>query len=164
MPVLGRTIDPRLSPELGRDLIEALRRDRPDGGRRASQRLRPRSRPVLAESLRRDADSPAEILILGATGFIGQELARQLLGRWTSDSSPGAATPARLPKDLQSPGVEIIRGDLTRRSTSKRRLPAAGWSTTWPGQMSKPGTNSPSKISRSPGTLPRHASALESSA
>ena len=63
--------------------------------------LRPEARP--------------EILILGVTGFIGQELARQLL-------SGGhiirvlVRNPGRLPADLKGPRVDVVVGDLSRGS------------------------------------------------
>ncbi len=109
---LGRTIDPRLSPELGRDLTKLCTTIGQMGaGEPAESPAAVLSRS--GEASAPDADSPAEILILGATGFIGQELARQFLAHGHRIRLL-VRNPGRLPKDLQSPGVEIIRGDLTR--------------------------------------------------
>ena len=109
---LGTTIDPRLSPELGRDLIKLCATIGQMGaGEPAGSQAAVPSPP--GEALELAPESPAEILILGATGFIGQELARQFLAAGRRIRLM-VRNPGRLPKDLQGPAVEIIRGDLTR--------------------------------------------------
>jgi nucleoside-diphosphate-sugar epimerase len=54
-----------------------------------------------------------EILVLGATGFIGQELARQLIAR-DIPIRVLVRNPGRLPPDLQCGKVQVTVGDLSR--------------------------------------------------
>jgi nucleoside-diphosphate-sugar epimerase len=61
-----------------------------------------------------------EILVLGATGFIGQELTRQLVEGGNSVRLL-ARNPGKLPQKLLCKNVEITRGDVT----CKRDLEAA---------------------------------------
>ena len=64
---------------------------------------------------------PADILLLGATGFIGQELARQLLAAGHRIRLL-VRNPGRLPDELRDPGVEVIAGDLTRTADLERAI------------------------------------------
>jgi len=117
---LGRTIDPRLSPELGRDVIKLcstigqMGAGEPGGTQTA---VSPRPGVPVAPA----PEPPAEILILGATGFIGQELARQFLADGQRIRLL-VRNPGRLPENLQGPGVEIVTGDLTRKADLERAI------------------------------------------
>ena len=62
----------------------------------------------------RSAEHP-EILLLGVTGFIGQELARQLLHAGHSIRVL-VRNPSRLPPDLRDPRTDVVVGDLSRSS------------------------------------------------
>ena len=72
----------------------------------------PTAHPICRPQAREPGHS-AEILVLGATGFIGRELARQLLAAGHRIRVL-VRNPGRLPEDLQDPDVEILTGDLTR--------------------------------------------------
>jgi predicted dehydrogenase/nucleoside-diphosphate-sugar epimerase len=116
---LGKTIDPRLSPEYGRNITELCATiGRMGAGQPAESPAGEHSRP---EAIALQPQAPAEILILGATGFIGQELARQFLAGGQRIRLL-VRNPGRLPKDLQNSGVEIIRGDLTRAEDREKAI------------------------------------------
>jgi nucleoside-diphosphate-sugar epimerase/predicted dehydrogenase len=119
----GDAIDPRLSPELGRDVVRAcVEIGRMMGG---TQAARPapgaNGRPPKANGA---APGPApagsvahpEILVLGATGFIGQELARQLLDAGHAIRVL-VRNPGRLPAGLKDPRVDVVVGDLSQGSS-----------------------------------------------
>ncbi len=98
-------LDARLSPELGRDVVRICG----EIARKAvSEAPVPAPRPA-ATAL---AGPPPEVLVLGATGFIGQELTRQLLDRGHAVRVL-VRDPARLPEDLRG-RVEASVGDLSR--------------------------------------------------
>ena len=59
------------------------------------------------------AAASADILLLGATGFIGQELARQLVAAGHRIRIL-VRNPGKLSEDLQGPNVDVFTGDLTR--------------------------------------------------
>ena len=96
--------------------------DRPDDGRHSGglagawcqwqnargQRSSPRPAPA-------GSGARPEILVLGATGFIGQELARQLLGAG-HPIRVLVRNPGRLPDDLKGPRVDVVVGDLSQGS------------------------------------------------
>jgi predicted dehydrogenase/nucleoside-diphosphate-sugar epimerase len=107
---LGQSIDTRLSPQLGRDVVDlcSIIGRLGTGGVATSSNEMPTS--TLAAS---PPQSRAEIVVLGATGFIGQELARQLVARGHAIRVL-VRDPSRLADDLQGPNVEVITGDLTR--------------------------------------------------
>jgi nucleoside-diphosphate-sugar epimerase/predicted dehydrogenase len=118
----GDSIDARLSPELGRDVVRicveigqamaVVHATRPalgaDGTAPEANGTAPR--PVPSRSGARP-----EILVLGATGFIGQELARQLLDAGHSIRVL-VRNPGRLPVDLKGPRVDVVVGDLSKGS------------------------------------------------
>jgi len=119
---LGDAMDPRLLPELGRDVVRTC----VEIGRMMSGT--PAARPAPGANGRMPeangaAPGPApagsgarpEILVLGATGFIGQELARQLLGAG-HPIRVLVRNPGRLPADLKDPRVDIVVGDLSQGS------------------------------------------------
>ncbi len=59
--------------------------------------------------------SSPEILVLGATGFIGRELARQLVNRGHSIRVL-VRNPGRLPPDLKDARVDVVVGDLSQKA------------------------------------------------
>ena len=79
------------------------RRHRSNG----SRARRPMARPGQGSAAR------PKILVLGATGFIGQELARQLLDAG-HPIRVLVRNPGRLPAELKDPRVEVVVGDLSR--------------------------------------------------
>lgn len=117
---LGNTVDHRLSVDLGRQVTNLCITIGEMGA--GAQVPEPAADPpdTLAALPRNGA--PAEILILGATGFIGRELTRQLVGAGRAVRVL-VRNPGRLPEDLQTaPGVEIVRGDLTRPEDLSRAM------------------------------------------
>src|SRR5439155_7508739 len=123
---LGDSIDSRLSPELGRDVVRTCIAI----GRRAGVEVEA-ARPVPAATAVATASSPGAaatgladrpgILVLGATGFIGQELARQLVARGQAIRVL-VRNPSRLPSDLRGGRVEIVVGDLARDADIRAAL------------------------------------------
>ena len=115
---LAGGVDRRLSAEMGRDVIDLCS----EIGRMgvvepsAAPAAVPPPPVALTGTSRR-----AEILVLGATGFIGQELARQLLSAGHGIRIL-VRNPGRLPDDLRGPDVEVIAGDLTRTADLERAI------------------------------------------
>ena len=121
---LTTTTDARLAPELGRDVVRTCI----DIGQRARTCLTesssngasfPESAP-LAKARRHSGVQP-EILVLGATGFIGQELARQLVALGHPLRVLVRNT-GRLPADLAAGQVEVVSGNLENSADLKRAL------------------------------------------
>src|SRR5579885_2695877 len=99
--------DDRLSPELGRDVVRTCIEIA-----RAAGIPAPAAAPAAAPAPPpADGASPG-ILVLGATGFIGRELTRQLLDRGHA-MRVLARNPGRLAADLRG-RVEEVAGDLSR--------------------------------------------------
>ena len=116
---LGKTLDYRLSPEFGRDVTGLCIAIGQKGvGEQPASRVIRRLHPLTAGS---GSVASAEILILGATGFIGQELARQLLAAGHRIRVL-VRNPGRLPEDLQGSSVDILTGDLTRTDDLLRAI------------------------------------------
>ena len=92
-----------MSPELGRDVVALCA----EIGRRAPSRRGPTPMPMPTSN--GSARRP-EVLVLGATGFIGRELARQLVAAGRPIRVL-VRNPGRLPTDLAGPMVEVARGD-----------------------------------------------------
>ncbi|HTF33982.1 MAG TPA: NAD-dependent epimerase/dehydratase family protein [Myxococcota bacterium] len=110
----------------------------------------------VAEWVAREADLPAlttkasrrsstgavprpSVLVLGGTGFIGRALVRRL----RQDGHHVrvlARDPKNCPQELQAPGIEVVRGDLTEIASIAAALPgiktvyhlARGFGPTWP--------------------------------
>ena len=113
---LGDSTDSRLSPELGRDVVRTCIEIGRKAGVEASGARPATSAKIISPMLGTPGREPSarpEILILGATGFIGQELARQLVGAG-HPIRVLVRNPSRLPPDLQSPRVEVVVGNLCR--------------------------------------------------
>jgi nucleoside-diphosphate-sugar epimerase/predicted dehydrogenase len=110
------SLDARLSPELGRDVVRTC----VEIGRRVAGAHMAWPAPGANLTLpKANGKAPVrsgarpEVLVLGATGFIGQELARQLL----ASGHPirvMVRNPSRLPADLMGPRVDVVVGDLSQ--------------------------------------------------
>jgi predicted dehydrogenase/nucleoside-diphosphate-sugar epimerase len=102
---LGGPLDERIRGKTGVDVIRICEQ-LAQPVRAARPAAAPPSSPATAEA------APARILVLGATGFIGSELIRQL------GAGPRVRvllrSPDKLPLALRTPQVEITRGDLGR--------------------------------------------------
>ena len=132
---LGTKLDSRVGPELGADVIRLCQvigemgAGVPDPANVGVDDLEVRAVAEVARD-----ESPAEILILGATGFIGQELARQLRAEGRRIRllvrNPGACPRIFGVPEWRSSG-EIWCGPKTWTGPS----PAARWFTILPGQM-----------------------------
>jgi len=115
---LSDSTDARLSPELGRDVVRTCI----EIGRRAGVETSPSSSvPLTAVSCATlhpaspETETRREILVLGATGFIGQELARQLVALGHSIRVL-VRNPSRLPADLRGRHVEVVVGNLSQNA------------------------------------------------
>jgi predicted dehydrogenase/nucleoside-diphosphate-sugar epimerase len=99
--------DPRISGEFGASVIALCQRIAAASGVAPASNVA--SVPVAAPAI-----GPT-ILVLGATGFIGKELVRQL-------TATGHATrvlvrsKGRLPTSLQTPLLDIVQGDASRQA------------------------------------------------
>jgi predicted dehydrogenase/nucleoside-diphosphate-sugar epimerase len=119
---LGEAVDPRLSPELGRDIVNLCSLIGQIGVGEPSVPVAttlspPQPQPAAASG----PAQPPEILILGASGFIGQELARQLLAAGRRIRVL-VRNPGRLPNELQGPEVEVVTGDLARAGDLEKAI------------------------------------------
>ena len=114
----GDSLDARLSPALGRDIVQTcVEIGRQIAGTHASWPASGTNGTVPKANGAAPVGSEArpEILVLGATGFIGQELARQLLASGHSIRVM-VRNPGRLPADLVGPRVDVVVGDLSQGS------------------------------------------------
>jgi nucleoside-diphosphate-sugar epimerase/predicted dehydrogenase len=107
--------DLRLSPELGRDIVNICI----EIGRRASVETASlpststNATPSMSGSASPRSTAHREILVLGATGFIGRELARQLVAAG-HPIRVLVRNPSRLPPDLRGGDVEVVVGSLSK--------------------------------------------------
>lgn len=120
----GASTDPRLSPELGRDVVQTcveIGRRVPAGAAVSRSAVSAFTRRAALDAAPSLQHASAEILVLGATGFIGQELSRQLvvMGRAIRVL---VRSPGRLPPDLATGQVEIQVGNLQNRDDLKKAL------------------------------------------
>jgi len=98
------TGDARIAPDFGRRVVAVCTRVASMAGVEA--------RSVAPATWRSAGDIPAvNTLVLGASGFIGAELVRQLIAAGRPVRVL-VRNPGRLPAELASPLVEVIRGDL----------------------------------------------------
>ncbi len=109
------SLDARISPEFGRDVVRTC----VEIGRQMVGT--PMAWPTLAtngavpETKGTPSAARPEVLLLGVTGFIGQELARQFLdGGYLIRVL--VRNPGRLPTDLKDSRVDVVVGDLSRGS------------------------------------------------
>ncbi len=103
-------IDQRLSPELGRDVVCACSEI---GEKLQATPPRTAASQVAPEATQRKVRP--QILLLGATGFIGQELARQLIAQGHAVRAL-VRNPSRLPTDIRSQLGDVVVGDLSREN------------------------------------------------
>ena len=113
---LASSIDERLSAELGREIVRTCA----EIGRKGAvqiTRSTPRTGVVssIPNPLVQETRARPEILVLGATGFIGQELARQLITR-DIPIRVLVRNPGRLPPELRCEKIQVIVGDLSREN------------------------------------------------
>lgn len=119
------TVDPRVGPALGTQVIAMCQ----EIGRRVEVKpavASPSAQPAVpSEQGEGGAEVPKaapQILILGATGFIGRELTRKLLQDHKAVRVM-VRDPGRLPPDLrENPGVEVVSGDLARPDDLNKAL------------------------------------------
>jgi predicted dehydrogenase/nucleoside-diphosphate-sugar epimerase len=121
---LAAATDPRLAPELGREVVHTC----VEIGQRAlvsvtesSGNATSKAAKSAREETGREPTGSPEILVLGATGFIGQELTRQLVAL----GYPVRAlvrNASRLPADLAGGRVEVVCGNLENATDLKRTL------------------------------------------
>jgi len=102
--------DPRLSPELGRDVVRTCDE--------IGARIEPVLPTVVDGSVAQEATklrNPPQILLLGATGFIGQELTRQLIAQGHAVRAL-VRNPSRLPADIRGQLADVVVGDLSKEA------------------------------------------------
>jgi predicted dehydrogenase/nucleoside-diphosphate-sugar epimerase len=116
---LGRSLDFRLSPQLGRDVVNLCIAigEKGIGSQGTREKLAPLP-PMITGS---GDTKAAAIVVLGATGFIGRELARQLVDAGHRIRVL-VRSPDRLPDELRVPSVEIFKGDLTKPEHVQRAI------------------------------------------
>jgi len=102
---IGGELDNRISPEMGQQVVALCQRI----ARQAGVALE--SAPESCAASAAMQDSP-RVLVLGATGFIGRELVRQL-----TDEGHAVRVlvrnPTKLPADVRGPGIQVVLGDLS---------------------------------------------------
>lgn len=110
---LGRDLDERIRGEAGRNVIRVCERIARSVPRPAVSEPRAESAPT--------SEPAARILVLGATGFIGRELVRQLADAGHSVRVL-VRSPGKLPNDLKIPRVERVAGDLDDADAVRKAL------------------------------------------
>lgn len=120
------TVDRRIGPELGAQVIGFCQTigSLADLDSPADPDSKPRLEADSAMLVGNDGHHrpAAEILILGATGFIGRELTRRLLQDHETVRVM-VRDPGRLPSDLVgNPRVEVVTGDLSRTEDLNKAL------------------------------------------
>lgn len=113
---LGGPLDERVGGPRGADVIRVCE----EIARSVAAAEEP-APPVLPERAAAEESPPARILVLGSTGFIGQELLRRLLssGRRTRVL---VRNPGKLPQELRSGPLDALRGDLARDSDLREAM------------------------------------------
>ncbi len=113
---LTSSIDTRLSPEFGREVVRTCVEIGQKADLQAS-RMVPGTSVITStpNSMTPETTVQPTILVLGATGFIGQELIRQFIAQGTSVRVL-VRNPGRLPRELQCGKVQVAVGDLSREA------------------------------------------------
>ena len=111
-------LDPRLSPETGRDIVFLCEEIGRLAGLGPEHIKTPAPRAPLAP---RTGASKPSLLVLGAAGFIGRELVRQLVARG-QEARILVRGAGKLPADLISPFVEVVEGDCASAADLDRAL------------------------------------------
>lgn len=118
----GRPVDRRLSGAFGAEVVATCERLGREGveAARAKGPAAVATAPPAAPAVAAPSSRP-EILVLGATGFIGRALVRRLAdaGRPVRIL---ARNPGRIPDELRREGVEVAIGDLSRPEDVDRAL------------------------------------------
>jgi nucleoside-diphosphate-sugar epimerase/predicted dehydrogenase len=104
--VTTTSTDQRLAPELGLDVVRACC-EVSEKVQVAIPTKASRVAPARAKS-----NGPPPILLLGATGFIGRELARQLIAQGHAVRAL-VRNPSRLPPDVREGLADVVVGDLS---------------------------------------------------
>lgn len=99
---LRGTMDPRCSGQLGRQVVEQCARIAA-----MAEVQRPSVKRVARVA---QADAPADVLVLGGTGFIGRELLRQLLK--AGHTVRVMSRSRTLPFDLEDSRLQVVSGDI----------------------------------------------------
>ncbi len=104
------SVDPRVSPELGTQVIATC------------QKIAAAAGEFVAPSAPAHSSAPINprVLLLGAAGFIGQELLRQLSA--TRPVRVLVRSPGKFPRSLLNENVEVVRGDLRNPADLDRAL------------------------------------------
>lgn len=101
---LSGTMDPRCSGQLGRQVIEQCARIAGlAGGQQAP--------PARILKMSKGLHGPADVVVLGGTGFIGRELVRQLL-RAGRSVRVMTRSHGSIPFEVDQPGLQIVAGDM----------------------------------------------------
>lgn len=113
----GKPLDERIGARRGAEVIRVCEQ------LRSAAALAPTMAPEHTAALPEPSPGlpPPRILVLGATGFIGQELVRQL-GRAGHRVRVLARSPDKLQPDLRTAGVECIRGDIAESGDLERAM------------------------------------------
>jgi predicted dehydrogenase/nucleoside-diphosphate-sugar epimerase len=105
---LTGSTDSRLSPELGRDVVRACN----EIGEKVKAALPCAAANPIAPGVA-ERKGPPQILLLGATGFIGQALTRQLIAQGHAVRVL-VRNPSRLPADIRAQLADVVVGDLSK--------------------------------------------------
>ena len=108
----GQPLDGRLAASFGRDVIDVCERSAALAVASAVKAVAAASPAAHFESVRpTDVSVPADVLVLGATGFIGTELVRRLTAAGKRVKVL-VRSPSKLPAEIRGV-VEVVRGDLS---------------------------------------------------
>lgn len=131
--IRGAELDERLSAQLGRQTVAF--------GERVAAAVNVPNKPKAkrATASPNKPKTPATVLVIGGTGFIGKGLVRKLVeaGKAVRVMS---RNPSNLPAELSALGVEAVRGDFTDDAAVRGALAgithvfhlARGFGDTWP--------------------------------
>ncbi len=118
----GRPVDRRLSGSFGAEVVAVCERLGREGAEAAAAATPAPAPPAAAPAIPATTTTARpEVLVLGATGFIGRRLVAKLVdaGRPTRVL---VRNPGRIPDELRREGVEVVVGDLVRPEDVERAL------------------------------------------